>query len=411
MDSKVSFTIRRPTPVSRATSSGPDSDTGSSFKVPPLPRHLANDSAPTGSPLARSTTASPHPRPDDIIDSSDEADAEEDELITGFDSLGAQRCVPLDSKEMQLFQLTQVPYSSSVNGVRKSSNSPLVIPLLKNKDWREIARKRRSAGHFLPSSTQTGKDGSVGGLGTRETINSGPVLSGLQIKKKVVQAVLDNGLEKQETTDVEMVTVQDETEDQKALRAILEESTGETAREGPFIDVIPTPVSEADALKQDVDNLPESASLADYGRVPVSQFGAALLRGMGWKEGTAASRKPGKGLVQPYLPTARPALLGIGAKEQEVYDDGSGKHKKNKRPDKRYVPVVKQERSGTSTPLRDGRSRSPRRSAAPSRRSSRSPERGTRNGGNRDGNRRRHDSDRSRRREDDGSRGGGARPI
>ncbi|KAG8221266.1 hypothetical protein J3R82DRAFT_1430 [Butyriboletus roseoflavus] len=32
---------------------------------------------------------------------------------------------------------------------------------------------------------KTGTDGSVGGLGTRDTINSGPQLSGLQINKRV----------------------------------------------------------------------------------------------------------------------------------------------------------------------------------------------------------------------------------
>ena len=418
MDSKLSFTIRRPTPVSRATSSGPDSDTGS-FKIPPLPRHLVNAN---GSPLARSATSSPRPaRQGEVIDSSDEEDAEQDELITGFDSLGAQRCVSSHSKQMQLVQLTEVPFSFSANGEKRRSNAPLVIPALKNKDWRELARKRRSTGQFVPSSAKTGKDGSVGGLGTRELINSGPVLSGLQIKTQVVERISDSEWHKQETTDVEMVAPGDESEDQKALRAILAESTGETVYDGSVIDVIPTPISEADALKQDVNELPDPATLEDYTRVPVTQFGAALLRGMGWKEGTAASRKPGKGLVEPYLPVARPSLLGIGAKEQEIYDDGNGKDKQKRRPDKRYIPVVKQERSGTSTPLRDGRtrSRSPRRSAAPSRRSSRSPDRGDRSSDNRrydnqernerreDKNKRRYDdyrTDEDRRRDNDRDR-------
>jgi hypothetical protein len=352
----------------------------------------------------RSTTTTPPPRGGDAIDSSDEEDAEQDELITGFDNLGAQRCVPLDPKGMQLFQLTKAPSRFSAHGERRKPNASLVIPALKNKDWREVARKRRSTHQFIPSSAKTGKDGSVGGLGTRETINSGPVLSGLQIKKKVVETLSERGFERQETTDIEMVAVEVETDDQKALRAILAESAGETLYEDSAIDVIPTPISEADALKQDVEELPDPASLEDYSRVPVSQFGAALLRGMGWKEGTAASRKPGKGLVEPYLPVARPALLGIGAKEQEIHDDGSGKDKKTtKRPSKRYVPVVKQERSGTSTPLRDGRarSRSPRRSAGPSRRSSRSPERDDRNLDSRSqGRDERREDDRNRRRQD-----------
>jgi hypothetical protein len=418
MDSKVSFTVRRPTPLSRATSSGLDSDTSSSFKVPPLPRHLVHDSVPVRSPLARSATSSPRSsqghKPNH---SSDEESIEDDELITGFDNLGAQRCVIPCEKALQFFQLTQVQFQSSVNGERKRPNGPLVIPALKNRDWREVARKRRSAQFVPPSAaSQTGKDGSVGGLGTRDSINSGPVIAGLQIKKKIVEITSDDETV-QKTQDIEMVTVE-ETEDQKALRAIIAESVGEPQQQGPVIDVILTPVSEADALKQDVGELPESASLEDYARVPVSQFGAALLRGMGWKEGTAASRKPGKGLVDPYMPVARPALLGIGAKEQEVYDDGSHKSK-NKRPEKRYVPVVKQGRSGTSTPSgmssrdRRGRSLSPHRSAVSSRRSSRSPDRYENNGDSRYNSQERDDGrhdNRDRRRTDDYRRDRERRP-
>ncbi|KAG5221843.1 DExH-box splicing factor binding site-domain-containing protein [Salix suchowensis] len=247
---KVSFTVRRPTPISRGESSGPESDSGSSFKVPSLPRHLSsqNDSVP-GSPLARSATSSPRPKDKPVAyyddkDSSDEDnDGIQDELVTGFNRFGVQRCV-----------------------------------------------------------ARGGNDRGQNGGGQ-------------------------------------------ETEDQRALRAILAGVNGNNNGE-PSIDIIPTPVSEEDALKQDVADLPDSATLTDYERVPVSQFGAALLRGMGWKEGTAASKK-GKGMVEPYLPEARPALLGIGAKEKEALDDGRPKKGGSKRPEKRYMPVVRKEREGS----------------------------------------------------------------
>jgi len=349
--------------VSRATSSGPDSDPGSLFKVPLPPR---------GSPLVRSQTSSPPPE-SQPNNSSDEDSASEDELVTGFDKFGVQRCVSFVPQGTQSFQLTAVLSAIRLNG-KKKVDKPLVIPALKNKDWREIARKRRNAAQYVPPSATagTGVDGSVGGLGTKDTINSGPVLSGLQIKQRLVSVTQHEDVE--ETTEVAMQVVEQETEDQKALRAILAEASGETQQEGPILDIIPPPMSETDALKQDVEELPDAATLDDYARVPVSQFGAALLRGMGWKEGTAASRKPGKGLVEPYLPSARPALLGIGAKEQEVFDDGS-KNNKRKRPERRYMPVVKQDRADTASPNgnprdRRERSRSPRRSVTSSRRNS-----------------------------------------
>lgn len=417
MSSKISFTIRRPSPVSRAASSGPDSDAGSSFKIPSVPRRiLPNDESNFGSPLGRSATSSPHPprfaqsQDQQQSDSSDEDDVIEDELVTGFDKFGVQRCVSFSSPPLQLFQLTKVISGiiNSLNGERKDKK-PLVIPALKNKDWRELARKRRNGAQYVPPSAAavTGKDGSVGGLGTKDTINSGPVLSGLQVKQKVLEG-LSSIEDVQDIQDVKM-EIEEETEDQIALRAILAETNGEI-HDGPVVDIIPTPISEADALKQDVDELPDVATLEDYARVPVSQFGAALLRGMGWKEGTSASRKPGKGLIEPYLPTARPALLGIGAKEQEIYDDGSKKSGKSKRPDRRYMPIIKQERSDTPSNGTRDRSRSPRRpsTAVSSRHNSRSPKRHNDRSERKDDSRRRkspydtdgQDRDRERRRGD-----------
>ncbi|TBU25907.1 DExH-box splicing factor binding site-domain-containing protein, partial [Dichomitus squalens] len=367
--SKVSFTIRRPTPVARADS---DSDS-SNFKVPALPRHLSGTSTPN-SPLSRN---SPPTRTYSERDSSDEDSGVEDELVTAFDEFGAKR-------------LHEKP----------KPQGPLVIPALQNRDWREFARKRKQL--YVPPSAAatTGADGSVGGLGTRDSINSGPQLSGLQARKRVkVEESEDEPMSDAiapETPQSVQDVKAEETEDQKALRAILASaSSGDDAGvDGPHIDVIPV-VTEDDAYKQDVEELPEPATLEDYERVPVSQFGAALLRGMGWKEGQAASRK-NKGLVEPWLPQARPALLGIGAKEKEVFDDGSkGKRGAKARPERRYVPVIKKERApegGSGS----GESSSRRRSPSPGRNGSRrspSPDRRK----DRDG--RRDDRDRERYRE------------
>lgn len=400
--SKVSFTVRRPSPPSRTSSSGPDSD----FKVPALPRHLTASSAP-GSPLRRESPK-PNSRTYEERDSSDEDGGIEDELVTGFDQFGVQRCVsfplPLAGTGPQLTEVFPV---GSLHE-KKKPQGPLVIAPLKNRDWREFARKRKNL--YVPPSAAatTGADGSVGGLGTRDTINSGPQAIGLQIRKKV--KVEEDEMEIEETviaTETEKEEV--ETEDQKALRALL---SGTDSQQGPKVEIIPA-VSEDDAYLQDVQELPESASLDDYDRVPVEDFGAALLRGMGWKEGQAASRK-GKGPVEPWLPQARPALLGIGAKEKEVLDDGSKKKGKG-RPNKKYMPLLKVEkRSGGSDRERDSgsgslsrrrspESRSSRRSPSPERRRERDSEydrdRERRRDGERDKEREPRDRDRDRERD------------
>jgi hypothetical protein len=250
---------------------------------------------------------------------------------------------------------------------------------LKDRDWRELARKRKAINRYVPASAKavTGADGSVGGLGTKDTINSGPQLSGIQIKEKRPKAELEE--DDMEVTEhvIKAEEKEKETEDQKAMRAILAGANG-VVQNGPIVDVIPLgPISETDAYRQDVQEFPDEATLDDYARVPVAQFGAALLRGMGWEEGTPTTAK-GKKQVEPWLPTARPALLGIGAKEQEVFDDGSGKGKGKKgggkgRPEKRYVPLVKKERErerdGDGSRSGSGRDES-RRQSLPSRRES-----------------------------------------
>ena len=41
---------------------------------------------------------------------------------------------------------------------------------------------------------------------------------------------------------------------------------------------------EAEAFKNDVEELPDTSSLEEYEAMPVELFGQAMLRGMGWSE-------------------------------------------------------------------------------------------------------------------------------
>lgn len=95
----------------------------------------------------------------------------------------------------------------------------------------------------------------------------------------------------------------------------------------------------------------KQSTLADYARVPVSQFGAALLRGMGWKEGTPATRHASRALTAPtkaHVPESRPALLGIGAKSLESVmgpgETGKGGKRKGAREEMRFVPLLKRDK-------------------------------------------------------------------
>jgi hypothetical protein len=398
---KVSFTVRRPTPESRATSAGPDSD-DTRFKLPALPRHLAHqnsaNSSTPGSPLAgRSPGRSAHNSPD----SSDEEDGQPtDELVTGFDRFGVQRCVPILSLTKRRGpQLTPAHLIYPSAKPLPEPQGPLVIPALENRDWRELARRRRAGANgkmYVPpgGEVRTGADGSVGGLGTRDTINSAPQLEGLQRRKRARIDDMTQDVPIEHEPPVITVAQPQESEDQRAIRALLADAEGDDGPEGPTVDVIPMASrsstrrapTEDDAFKQDVDELPEEATLEAYERIPVSQFGAAMLRGMGWKPGEPASRDKKRGIVEPWLPPSRPALLGIGAKEREVFDDGSGRRTPS-RPERKYVPLIRKESDRTSSPRSQPSSRSE------SRRTSRSPPRRERNDDDRDG---RRDRDRDR---------------
>lgn len=275
----------------------------------------------------------------------------------------------------------------------RSEPESKVIAALKNGDWREIARRRRArAKMYIPpgSHAETGANGSVVGPG--DTLNSEPSLVGLHKRKR---AQVDATQDAPEPTESEPRLV---TEDERAIRALIADAEGGDDPEGSMVDIIPMGNSsftrraptEDDAFKEDIEELPSEATQEDYERMPVSQFGAALMRGMGWKPGEPASRNKKRGIVEPWLPLPRPALLGIGAKEREVFDDGSGgKRSTPFRPDKKYTPLLRVE-SDRSSPRSQPTSRSE------SRRPSRSPPRRERREDDRE---RRRDLDRQRERD------------
>ncbi|PWN22530.1 hypothetical protein BCV69DRAFT_281510 [Microstroma glucosiphilum] len=188
------------------------------------------------------------------------------------------------------------------------------------------------------------------------------------------------------------------TEDEQARRALLS-GQGSTLpslnadRTIALRESSSAPISEEQAFKYDADSRPDAPSLDDYAATPVEEFGKALLRGMGWREGMGA----GKGGVGPNAPPEvkkRSALLGLGAKERPAATaaaassatGGAGVKRdfKVKRPDTReYKPLVRREavpvqeegrehsRSAVSSSRREGENRGSKRSHSPGERSRR----------------------------------------
>lgn len=294
----------------------------------------------------------------DGSDSEVDAPPPRDELVTGFDAKGE-----LTFKEHQV-----------------AADRALVIASIPNRDWREAAtaRGKKKKERYIPDAVGGMKLGgqgvpadvtqkTQGGMGTRDVINDSVVVGGLDLAMKDVPAALAEPMDvdgrapaegEREPPAIAVVAPPAETEEQRAIRELM---VGDTvSAPAPLAIILPAaaderiaPLDETDAFRRDLLTRPDESTLDDYARVPVGQFGAALLRGMGWKEGTAASRTGRKGPVEAFVPTSRPALLGIGAKPiADVLGEDKGKNgkplRKDRREDMKFVPLVKRERESVS---------------------------------------------------------------
>ncbi|WWD07300.1 hypothetical protein V865_005398 [Kwoniella europaea PYCC6329] len=248
-------------------------------------------------------------------------------------------------------------------------SGPLVIPALPNKDWRAHSSSNR-----VPSYRPEARDPNEE-VETHERTGEGPQKSGLRnvarpIKSEPIEQDVDikpDIKSEAEAGSSSGVDVKSEplTLEEQALQAILKgevkmESEEERLRRELVIGG-PNPLTEEEALKRDIDELPEMSTAEDYAAIPVSAFGEAMARGMGWNPNSSDGTK----IHEPKL---RPALLGLGAtalvqKPPPPSRNGSSSSKKpqvTKRDSMKYNlgdSLIKKERngengsSGVSTPV------------------------------------------------------------
>ena len=225
-----------------------------------------------------------------------------------------------------------------------AKKTPLVIAALKNRDWREESRRRRREGVNKPpfpkevlrrqeqesvyiESTQTY------GLSFIQKENVDEEMKRMATSDGGGQhdGIAQRGLETEQQI---LDTVKPKTDDELALEALTGDKVGggagtsnlvlavvnrpsaDNANDNLSRGVIPLIEAASDdiSFRADVLSRPDSASLDDYAAVPVEEFGAALLRGMGWKEGDVVGKRK-ETVNKLRVVERRPALLGIGAKE------------------------------------------------------------------------------------------------
>ena len=74
------------------------------------------------------------------------------------------------------------------------------------------------------------------------------------------------------------------------------------------------PEEDLRRYQQQLQAAAEQSTLDDYASTPIEEFGAALLRGMGWEEGKAVGRRNIRGTIPQAIEfVPRPSGLGLGA--------------------------------------------------------------------------------------------------
>lgn len=242
---------------------------------------------------------------------------------------------------------------------RGQERAPLIIQVQKNRDWREESRKKRRK-NLLPPEVQAARAGPTNVPKAvhveRDEVSK---VAGLEFVKQDGEGDIAMSEGQATQRPLEQANQPAKTADEEALEALLggeKKSTLqipaiETDRQNNHDASDPAHddyQNEDDRFKADVASRPDVATLDDYAAVPVEEFGAAMLRGMGWKEGEAVGKRRAGAPALPSKPRnseRRPALLGIGAKEVPggVGDEFGawGKVAKGKRKtDLAYSPVV-----------------------------------------------------------------------
>lgn len=227
-------------------------------------------------------------------------------------------------------------------------DKPLVIPVTSKNNWRDRAGMivKKGKKNLLPREVQAmqeaEKNGQAPGGAAVET--EGPSMAyGLSFAQEPAAGKTTEAADTdQPMADAKPLPSENKplTEDQIAMQSLLRESKGEVERRSDLVieaskprdeeDEEALPYDEGTSFRTDVESRPEPATLDQYNAVPVEEFGAALLRGMGWKDGQAIGRgkysssTAADRALKPRVPERRPGFLGIGAKDPSSGKGGKG---------------------------------------------------------------------------------------
>ncbi|KAG9949288.1 hypothetical protein KCU85_g4360, partial [Aureobasidium melanogenum] len=193
---------------------------------------------------------------------------------------------------------------------KKEEKKPLVITALANRDWREASKRQRAQKYGITSEQLDAKtQGAQNAEGADKVVKETEAVKyGLNVFAPTATADAEDTQQEEQKQQQEEIPTQHKTADQLAIDAL----TG--AAPTSTLTIPTTAITEEDAFNDSYHSAPPAPSLSDYAAVPVEEYGAAMLRGMGWKGPSSNPSKPTTANGKKALPPAkRPALLGIGA--------------------------------------------------------------------------------------------------
>ncbi|KAJ2720789.1 DNA primase large subunit Spp2 [Coemansia sp. Benny D115] len=164
-----------------------------------------------------------------------------------------------------------------------NAKKPLVIPVKRNANWMEKARKTRTASSG--SSTQ----------------KQGDALENSNVREEKTADNEDSPDQPASTSKSTSASLR-----QEAIDALLHGD--DKPKKGDLVIPLPSKDNNDDNDNSGSDYYSDDVDDAAYERVPVEDFGAAMLRGMGWKGDDDKNSKD----AAEFKP--RPSLLGLGAK-------------------------------------------------------------------------------------------------
>ncbi|KAI5860556.1 DExH-box splicing factor binding site-domain-containing protein [Durotheca rogersii] len=207
------------------------------------------------------------------------------------------------------------------SGKSRSADVPYVISGHQNRDWKAEVKAQRTGKGAVPRHAHANPSAS---LERHAADQDKEIKWGLNVVKKSERDDINSSNETvpslalgPETSPQGGDRGESKDEERDAMDALLgrkRKSAAELIIEStPRRDTVAAP-SEQDVYRRRMEEAAEISTIDEYSQIPEGEFGAAMLRGMGWNGEERGSK--------PKEAKKRPHLMGLGSKEDEEIRKG-----------------------------------------------------------------------------------------